>query len=338
MLPIIIARTLKLLAVAVLFGIAAVMLRKRISKRAIALTCCGLLWIGFMERMVLGPMDVKLFILGLYVPGLLLFCAMRRISQTSLFEKWKRHQFLFEELVKRDFTLKYKRTALGILWSVLSPLLTLLVMNLVLGNFFGGNIDHYIIYLFCGQLVFNYFNEATCLGMSALLENSGIFTKVNIPKYLFVFSKNIASFISFLMTFLVLLLFVIGDGLPITPLFLCLPFPVICLILFNIGVGLILSALFVFFRDMQYLWNIATLLLMYVSAIFYNVSGYPSQIQSMFLLNPVYVFIRYFRSIILEGTVPSLGFHVLSLVYALITFGLGAWIYKKYNNEFLYYV
>lgn len=337
MLPII-ARTLKLCALLVLFGIEWIFLRKKYSTKAIVLIFCGLLWVGFMERILLGPMSVTKFTVCMYIPALAVFFTMRLVARSALFEKLKRYQFLFEELVKRDFTLKYKRTVLGILWSVLSPLLTLFVMDIVLGNFFGGNIDHYIIYLFCGQLVFNYFNEATCLGMSALLDNSGIFTKVNIPKYLFVFSKNIASFISFGLTFLVLLLFVIGDGLPITPLFLCLAFPIGCLILFNIGIGLILSALFVFFRDMQYLWNIATLLLTYVSAIFYNVSGYPEEIQNLFLLNPVYVFIRYFRIIILEGTVPTIGFHLLSLGYALAAFGVGAWIYKKYNNEFLYYV
>lgn len=254
------------------------------------------------------------------------------------FEKLKRFQFLFEELVKRDFTLKYKRTVLGILWSVLSPLLTLLVMNVVLGNFFGGNIDHYIIYLFCGQLVFNYFNEATCLGMSALLDNSAIFTKVNIPKYLFVFSKNIASLISFALTFVVLLVFVLSDGLPITSQFLCLLFPIGCLVLFNIGVGLVLSALFVFFRDMQYLWNIFTLLLMYMSAVFYNVSGFPDNVQNAFLFNPVYVYIYYFRCIVLEGTVPSAFIHILAAGYSILLFGMGALIYKKYNHEFLYYV
>lgn len=337
MLPIF-ARSIKILSVVILFAIAARLFCGRYSKRALVLIYGFLLWLGFMERMVLGPMSVLKFILLLYIPSIVLFFVMRLVSHSDLLEKLKQYQFLFEELVKRDFTLKYKRTTLGILWSVLSPLLTLLVMNVVLGNFFGSNIDHYIIYLFCGQLVFNYFNEATCLGMGALLENAGIFSKINIPKYLFVFSKNIASFISFFLTFLVLMVFVLGDGLSITPIFLCLSFPIGCLILFNIGVGLMLSALFVFFRDMQYLWNIATLLLMYMSAIFYNVSGYPQDIQSRFLFNPVYVFIRYFRSIVLEGVVPSLSFHVLSLGYALLAFGVGAWFYKKYNNEFLYYV
>ena len=99
-----------------------------------------------------------------------------------MLQKLKKYQFLFEELVKRDFTKKYKRTVLGMAWSVLNPLLNLLIMWLVFSNFFGNNINHYVIYLFAGNLVFSYFSDATNLGMNSLLGNASIFTKVNIPK------------------------------------------------------------------------------------------------------------------------------------------------------------
>lgn len=103
--------------------------------------------------------------------------------------KFQNNQFLFEELVKRDFKKKYKRTALGMAWSVLSPLLTLLVMRLVFTQFFGHHVAHYTTYLFCGNLVFSYFNESTSQGMTSLMGNAAIFSKVNVPKYLFLFSK-----------------------------------------------------------------------------------------------------------------------------------------------------
>ena len=102
-----------------------------------------------------------------------------------MIQKMKKYQFLFEELVKRDFKKKYKRTVLGMAWSVLSPLLTLLVMRLVFTQFFGRETDHYTTYLFCGNLVFSYFSESSREGMSSLMGNSRIFSKVNIPKYLF---------------------------------------------------------------------------------------------------------------------------------------------------------
>ena len=252
--------------------------------------------------------------------------------------KIKEHKFLFTELVKRDFKKKYKRTYLGMVWSVLSPLLTLLVMRIVFTHFFGRDIPHYTTYLFCGNIVYSFFNDASNGGMSSLLSNASIFTKINVPKYLFLFSRNISSLINFGLTSLVFLLFCIIDGVAITPLFFMLIIPMVCLVIFNLGIGLILSAMFVFFRDIQYLWSVFTMLLMYMSAIFYTVDGYSPTVQAVFHINPIFVYIKYFRCIVLEGRIPGLIMHSLALGYALIAFGIGALIYKKYNHKFLYYV
>lgn len=165
----------------------------------------------------------------------------------------RHYQFLFEELVKRDFKKKYKRTLLGMAWSILSPLLTLLVMSLVFTRFFGRTTPHYTTYLFCGNLIFSYFNESTTQGMTSLTGNAGIFTKVNIPKYLFLFSKNVQTLINFGLTLCVFVMFCIVDHITFTWKFILLLYPILLLVLFNIGFGLILSALFVFFRDIQYL-------------------------------------------------------------------------------------
>lgn len=253
-------------------------------------------------------------------------------------QKWKRHQFLFEELVKRDFKKKYKRTVLGMAWSVLSPLLLLLVMRLVFTHFFGRSIPHYTTYLFCGNLIFSYFRESSNEGMSSLLGNARIFTKVNVPKYLFLFSKNIQTLINFGLTLCVFFLFCVFDHITFTWKFIFLLYPITCLVLFNIGVGLILSALFVFFRDIQYLWNVFLQLLMYLSAIFYTIEQYGKTAQYAFYLNPIYVFIRYFRKIVIEATIPAPKFHLLLLLYTVIALGVGCRMYVKYNHKFLYYV
>ena len=219
-----------------------------------------------------------------------------------MFNKLLRHQFLFEELVKRDFKKKYKRTVLGMAWSVLSPLLMLLVMRLVFTQFFGRGMEHYTTYLFCGNLVFSYFSESTGQGMTSLMGNAGIFTKVNVPKYLFLFSKNVQTLINFGLTLCVFFVFCVLDGITFTWKFICLLYPICCLVLFNVGVGLILSAMFVFFRDIQYLWSVFTQLLMYMSAIFYTIDSYSYTVQCLFLLNPLYLFIRYFRKIVIGST------------------------------------
>lgn len=255
-----------------------------------------------------------------------------------IFGKLKRHEFLFEELVKRDFKKKYKRTVLGMAWSVLSPLLTLLVMKLVFTQFFGRNMEHYTTYLFCGNLVFSYFSESSSQGMTSLMGNASIFTKVNVPKYLFLFSKNVQALINFGLTLVVFFLFCVLDNITFTWKCILLLYPIVLLLLFNIGVGLILSALFVFFRDIQYLWSVFTQLLMYMSAIFYTIEHYSYTVQCLFLLNPVYLFIRYFRKIVIEATIPTVWFHLLMAGDVMIVLGLGCWMYKKYNTRFLYYV
>ena len=228
------------------------------------------------------------------------------------------------------------------LWSVLSPLLTLLVMRIVFTTFFGNSIEHYTIYLFCGNIVWAYFSEATNGGMSALMDNSSIFSKINVPKYLFLFSRNVSALINFSLTFAVFLIFCLIDGVAITPLFFALIFPILCLVIFNVGVGLVLSALFIFFRDVQYLWSVFLTLLMYLSAIFYDPAQFGAYAK-VFLINPVYVYIRYFRYVVIgvggnAPALPSVQYHLLALGYALAVFAVGALLYKKMNHKFLYYV
>ena len=255
-----------------------------------------------------------------------------------MIEKLRNSSFLFEELVKRDFKKKYKRTILGMAWSVLSPLLTLFVMRLVFTELFGRATEHYTTYLFCGNLVFSYFNESTTQGMTSLVGNSAIFTKVNIPKYLFLFSKNVQTLINFGLTLVVFVIFCLLDQIVFTWKVIFLIYPTIMLMLFNIGVGLILSALYVFFKDIQYLWSIFTMLLMYLSAIFYTIDAYPQFAQYLFLLNPIYLFSRYFRKIVIEATIPTIWFHLLMFADVVIVIVAGCWIYKRYNTKFLYYV
>ena len=250
----------------------------------------------------------------------------------------KEHGFLFSELVKRDFKKKYKRTYLGMLWSLISPLMTLFVLTVIFKRFFGNDTPHYTIYVFCGNIIFSFFSDATSGGMTALIANAEIFSKVNIPKYLFLLSRIVSSLINFLLTLVIFIIFCGIDGISFEWSFFALVIPIICLIVFNAGVGLVLSALFVFFRDMQYLWSVFTMLLMYMSAIFYTVDRFAERVQALFLLNPIYLYIKYFRLIVIENSMPSLSLNLLAVGYAVFFFALGVIIYKKCNHKFLYYL
>ena len=263
---------------------------------------------------------------------------MLRQKIQNLIYKVKQNQFLFEELVKRDFKKRYARTALGMLWSVLNPLLQLLIMRLVFTHFFADRIPHYTTFLFSGMVVFNYFSESTREGMTTLVDNAPIFSKINVPKYLFLFAKNAQSWINFILILAIFFVFCALDHVAFTWKFLMLIFPVICLVIFNIGTGLVLSALYIFFQDVKYFWGIFLQLLQYVSALFYQIETFPPNIQKLFYLNPVYLYISYFRDIVLNQTIPSFAFHIAILAEAMLMFLLGAGIYHKYNWEFLYYI
>ena len=254
----------------------------------------------------------------------------------KLIERIKKEKFLFEELTSRDFKQKYKRTVLGMGWSLLYPLMTLFIQRLVFMHIFGSRTAHYTIYLFAGNLVWAYFREATIGGMNALVMNAHIFSKVNVPKYIFVLTKNVSAFINFCLTLVIFFLFVAFDGVPFSLSFFSILIPIFCLIVFNLGIGMILSALYMFFRDMTYLYDVFLTLLMYLSAIFYTIDAFSEKIQRMFLLNPVYCYIKFFRVAIIDGTVPSLPFILLCFGYAFAALLAGCWIYKKQNHNFLY--
>lgn len=255
----------------------------------------------------------------------------------DLIVKIKKQQFLFEELVKRDFKKKYKRTMLGMLWSLISPLMQLLVMSFVFKNFFARGQAYYTTYLFAGNLTYAFFKDSTTGGMNSLMQNAGIISKINLPKYMFLLSKNVASLINFGLTLLIFFVFVALDGIAFHFRFFMLIYPIICLIVFNIGCGFILSALFVLFKDVQYLYDIFTLMLMYVSAIFYPADMLGDK-QKLLYLNPIYVYITYIRHIVIDGYIPGIATHALCFFYAAAALTIGALIYKKYNYKFMYYM
>ena len=255
-----------------------------------------------------------------------------------MIEKLRQNRFLFSELVKRDFKQKYKRTTLGMAWSILNPLLTLLIMRLVFTQFFGRSTPHYTTYLFCGTLLWNIFTESTLGGMNSLTSNASIITKIKVPKYLFLFSKNVSALINFGLTLVVFFLFCVIDRITFTPYMLLMVYPIVCVAVFNVGMGLILSACYVFFRDTEYLYSVLLTLLQYLSAIFYTVDNFSEQVQQLFYLNPMYVYITFLRTVVIHAQLPSVKCFVLAALYVAAAFGGGCLIYKKFNHQFLYYV
>ena len=258
-------------------------------------------------------------------------------ANLSFADKVKRNRFLFEELTKRDFKKKYKRTMVGILWSVVSPFLTFLIQYFVFGYIFDRLDTGFIVYLLTGTLMFSFFSNATTAGMFSMYSNGSILSKVKVPKALFVLSSNSAATFNFFLTLIVYFGFMLVCKVNFGPHLLLMIYPILCLIVFNIGMSYVLSALFVFFRDVQYLYQIFTMLLSYLSAIFYEIKAFPEHFQMLFYINPIYEYISYMRELVMQSSIPSFQHHVVCLAFSLGMLGIGLLIHKKTEQKFVYY-
>lgn len=263
----------------------------------------------------------------------------------SFFTNLSRYRFLLEQLILRDFKVKYKRSVLGVFWSLLNPLLTMTVMYMVFSNFFKFSIDNvnYMVYLLTGLTFFNYFSEASNLAMGSVVANFPLINKTYIPKYIFPLSKCLFVGINFVMTLIPLYLFIFFTGEGITkcvvgPLHLLLPYSYICLFFFTLGIGFITSTVSVFFRDMFYIYNIIITLWMYLTPVMYDLSMINPTLQFIFKLNPLYQIINFARTIILYNKLPTLWAFLACALYAGGAFALGAFVFKKNQDKFIYYI
>ena len=253
----------------------------------------------------------------------------------------KKYGFLLSELISRDFKVKYKRSVLGVFWSLLYPLLMMAVMAVVFSNVFKFSTPgvSYLSYLLIGLTYFNYFSEASNLAMSSVVANFSLINKVYMPKYIFPLSKCLFVGINFLLTLIPLYLVLIFTGTGINWYHLILPFSYICLFMFTLGMGLILSTVAVFFRDMFYVYGIIITIWTYLTPIMYDISIISNTVlQSIMKLNPMYQIINFARTIILYGNIPTIGQFLGCAVSGVVTLLIGMILFKKKQDKFIYYV
>lgn len=248
-----------------------------------------------------------------------------------------RYGYLMEQLIRRDFKARYKGTFFGILWSLMSPFSVMLVQYIVFSRFFSRTED-YAAYLLTGTMIYNFFHDSTVQEMFTLRQNGGIISKINVPKITFFLSKAMACFINFLFVLVIYIIILVIMKFPITPYFLGLVFPVTLMFIMNMGIGYILSGLSLFFKDTQYMYSIFTSILVYFCATFYKVDIFPAVVRKLFYLNPVYCFITYARTLVLEARIPSLDLHLLCLFYTLLAVTAAYLFNKKFSKKFIYYI
>lgn len=250
-------------------------------------------------------------------------------------DAYRKYKFLLAQLVERDFKAKYKRSVLGVLWSLLNPLLIMVVQYIVFSELFRWDINNFAVYLLSGTVMFNFFSEATSQALTSITGNSQLITKVYVPLYVFPVSKVLSSCINLGFSLIALIAIVLIQGLPINIYYLLIPFGLACLIAFSLGMGLILSSMMVYFRDTQFLYGVVLTLWTYLTPLFYPESILPDKYMIFLQSNPMYYFIRYVRSIILDGKLPTMSDHLISLTFAVVTLVLGIFVFKKTKKNFI---
>ena len=253
-------------------------------------------------------------------------------------EGFFQYRGLLVELVSRDIKTRYRRSYLGILWTVLNPLLMMVVLTVVFSTLFVHSIHNFPVYFLSGRVLFDFFSQATRDSTVAIVRNSSLITKIYIPKYIFPLSKVMSAFINVGFAMLALLAVMLATGAPFFWTILLFPIPLFYLLGFCIGLGLLLAAITVFFRDIEHLYGIFLTLLMYMTPLFYPVSILPERFLIMLQLNPLYHYVKMFRDVVYLGTLPSLESHLLCLSMAIIALVLGGAVFYKLQDRFILHI
>lgn len=250
-----------------------------------------------------------------------------------MFDTFDEKKFLLKQLVKKDFTSKYKDSVLGVAWSFLNPLLIMIVFTAIFSMLFGRQIDNYPVYFLSGRLIYDFYNAGTKGGMKSIKSNSAIIKKIYVPKYMFILSKVCYEFINFLISLAILfgVMFVTGAPFQFTTIYALIP--LVFLLILILGVSLTLSVCNTYFTDIGHLYNVFTLILMYASALFYPMEIVPVTVQKIFTLNPIYSAISAFRGCVVYGILPDISTMLYLAVFSFTALGIGIILFKMYDKK-----
>ena len=248
---------------------------------------------------------------------------------------FKKFRPLLKELVARDIKIKYRRSVLGVLWTLLNPLLMMAVLALVFSNLFKFDIENYPVYILSGQVIYNFFSESTTSAMSAIIENASLLKKVYIPKYMFVFSRVLSSIINVLASHCALLIVMLVTGIEIHWTMVLFFIPMLLLAVFCLGVGLILAAASVKFRDIMHLYGVFTTAFMYLTPVIYALSLLPHWLYIIVRINPITNYLMMYRDLMINGVMMNPVHLVTGIAEAFIVLVIGLAFFAKKQDTFI---
>ncbi len=250
----------------------------------------------------------------------------------------RQYVFAIRELTGREIKRKYARSHLGIVWSVLNPLLTMAVMSMIFSTMFRRSIENYPIYLLTGQIIWSLFSTGTNSAMTVLVDNKSLLLKVKLPKQVFMFSRIYTSLVNFGYTCIAYALMLVVFRIRPTVYMLLFPLDVLLILLFMMGIGYLLSIIYVFFADIKYLYSIVLTLWMYLSALFYPVEGLSAGMQGVIGANPVYLGIAIARDCMMYGVMPSPGMWLRLAAAAILSLTVGYLVFRKNENKVMQHI
>lgn len=259
-------------------------------------------------------------------------------TQQYLKEFWKYKDLLFL-LVSKNIKLKYRRSWLGYVWSVLNPLMIMVVMTLVFSTIFSRNIENFPVYLFCGQLLFNFMNTSTHQALSSITANASLLKKTYVPKYIFTLSKITSGLMDLLFSLGALVIVMIVTRARISWHAVLFPLVLLQLYVFCVGLGLFLAQAGVFFKDTEFIYNAVTTAWMYLSAIFYPLEALSGKVLWLVThCNPMYFYIAQFRDLIYYGRLSEPTLVLSGCGAALFMLVLGMWSFARSEDRFILYI
>lgn len=247
---------------------------------------------------------------------------------------------LLKELVSRDLKVKYRRSFLGYVWSLLNPMLMMMVMSIVFSFMFKSNIPYFNVYLITGNTLFAFFNESTNQAMTSILANGSLIRKVYIPKYIFPVSRVLSAFTNLTFSLAAIIIVMAFSRVPLHWTILLFWVPLVLLLLFCIGCGLFLAAIATFFRDITYIYSVITLALTYLTPIFYPVDAefLPSFAMAIIKMNPMYYYLTFFRQVVVYGAVPGAELWIGCTVSCILALVIGFAVFRKLQKNFILYL
>ena len=287
-----------------------------------------------------------MFSFALFFGAFLLMCMLQKRKEEKNIKSglgeciyiFKNYRFLLKQLIGRDFAVKYRRSYLGAVWVILNPLLTMIVLSAVFSFIFRFDIENFSVYLILGQIVFNFFSEATQISITTITGSGQMIKKIYVPKYIFPLSKTMFSFFNFVLTFIPVALVMIYYKIPLTVNIVYLPLLLISYFCFTLGVSFILSALQVFLRDTQYLYGIFLTLLGYLTPIFYSITSLSPLFQKIMLINPLFHYMNVLRTILLYGMAPTVQQMSACMIIGVLFLSIGITYFYKRQKKFILYI